>query len=168
MAYCTKCGVQAQDGTQFCSSCGTAIQPTEAVVEQKEPLQENGVIQKETKQENDAEKNKGMAIIAYILFFIPLLTGDYKNSPFVKFHTNQGTILFLFSVALGITTNILLAILRAVLFNVYTWGIFGIFTTIINALWIVPTVLMVIGIINAVNERTKTLPIIGDKLTIIK
>ena len=31
-----------------------------------------------------------MAIIAYILFFVPLLTGDRKKSPFVKFHTNQG------------------------------------------------------------------------------
>ena len=155
MSYCTKCGTQAQDGTEFCSSCGTAIQVTKN--NQKEPI-----------KNKDADNNKGMAVIAYILFFIPLLTGDYKKSEFVKFHTNQGTVLFIFSIALGLATNILLAILRAVMFNIYTWGILGIFTTIINGLWIIPTVLMVIGILNAVNDRTKQLPIIGDKLTIIK
>lgn len=31
------------------------------------------------------EKNIGMAVVAYILFFIPLLT-DAKNDPFVKYH----------------------------------------------------------------------------------
>ena len=119
-------------------------------------------------QNNDAEANKGMAVIAYILFFIPLLTGDYKKSQFVKYHTNQGTILFIASVALGIVINILSAILRAALWNIFTWGIYGLFSTVLNALWIVPTVLMILGIINAVNGVTKPLPIIGDKLTIIK
>jgi len=157
MLYCTNCGTQTQDEAEFCSSCGTARTPTEAII-----------YRKGSAQENDIEKNKGMAVIAYILFFIPLLTGDYKKSPFVKFHTNQGTILFIFSIALGLGTNILLAILRALMFNIYTWGILGIFTIIINALWIVPTVLMIIGIINAVNNRTKSLPLIGDKLTIIR
>jgi len=42
----------------------------------------------------DVEQNKGMAIIAYILFFIPILTGDHKKSRFVMYHTNQGLVLF--------------------------------------------------------------------------
>ena len=41
-----------------------------------------------------AGHNTGMAVLAYILFFIPLLT-DAKNDPFVKFHVKQGLVLFL-------------------------------------------------------------------------
>jgi len=119
-------------------------------------------------QASDAEANKGMAVLAYILFFVPLLTGDYKKSPFVKYHTNQGTILFIASVALGVVINILTAIFRAVFWNWFTWGIYGILSTMLNALWIVPTVLMILGIVNVVNGKEKPLPIIGDKLTIIK
>ena len=119
-------------------------------------------------QASDTEANKGMAVLAYILFFVPLLTGDYKKSPFVKYHTNQGTILFIASVALGVVINILTAIFRAVFWNWFTWGIYGILSTMLNALWIVPTVLMILGIVNVVNGKEKPLPIIGDKLTIIK
>ncbi|GAF91940.1 unnamed protein product, partial [marine sediment metagenome] len=45
------------------------------------------------------EKNTGMAIVAYILFFIPLLT-DAKNDPFVKYHVKQGLSLFLVAVVI--------------------------------------------------------------------
>ena len=40
-------------------------------------------------------KNITMAIIAYILFFVPLLTGDAKKDAFVKYHVKQGLTLFL-------------------------------------------------------------------------
>jgi len=119
-------------------------------------------------QNNDAEANKGMAVIAYILFFVPLLTGDYKKSPFVKYHTNQGTILFIASVALGIVISIVSAILRAIFWNLFTFGIYGILSIVLNALWIVPTVFMILGIVNAVNGKEKPLPVIGEMFTIIK
>ena len=45
----------------------------------------------------DVEKNKVMAVLAYFIFFLPLLT-DAKDSPFAKFHANQGLLLLLFSV----------------------------------------------------------------------
>jgi uncharacterized membrane protein len=46
----------------------------------------------------EKEKNIGMAVIAYILFFIPLLT-NAKDDPFVKYHVKQGLALFLLGVA---------------------------------------------------------------------
>ena len=157
MNFCSKCGIQLQEGTQYCPSCGTAV-----VASSAQPNQHAA------KQGSDAEMNKGMAIIAYILFFIPLLTGDYKKSEFVKYHTNQGTILFIATIALGVGINILQAILRAILFNVYAWALYGVFNTVLSTLWFVPTVLLILGVINAVNGKTKPLPIIGDKFTIIK
>jgi uncharacterized membrane protein len=154
MAFCSKCGTQVQDGVAFCPSCGGAIGATPAQQPQQAPA-------------NDAEANKVMAILAYILFFIPLLTGDHKKSPFVKFHTNQGTVLFIAALAYSVVLNIIRAILRGILWNGYTWGIWGLISTLFSLLGLVPLILVVIGIINAVNGRTKELPVIG-KFKIIK
>jgi len=179
MAYCIKCGQQSQDGAQFCLSCGAAIPvaPAQHRTHQAHSQQHNGhhhngqhnnVHHNTSKPHSDAEANKGMAIIAYFLFFIPLLTGEYRKSPFVKYHTNQGTILFIFSASLAIAINILLAILRALFLNLFLWGLFGVFSVILNALWLVPTIFLILGIINAANGSIKPLPLIGDKFTIIK
>jgi uncharacterized membrane protein len=158
MSICQKCGTQVQDGVKFCPSCGAATGEahTQPQTQQPETLS------------NDAEANKTMAILAYILFFIPLITGAHKTSPFVKYHTNQGTILFIFAVAWGVVMNIALAILRAIFLHNYTWRIYSLLATVMNILWLVPTILCVLGILDAVNGRTKPLPVIGDKFTIIK
>ena len=130
-----------EDGVKFCPSCGASVagKSTEPGELQADP--------------DDAEQNKGMAVVAYILFFVPLLTGDHNKSPFVKYHTNQGTVLFLFSVGGWIVSSILAII------------IIGIFLGIVVS--IVSLIFLVIGIINAVNGRMKPLPLIG-KFTIIK
>ena len=46
------------------------------------------------------EKNTTMAAIAYIVFFIPLLTED-RNDPFIKYHVKQGMVLFVAWCAAG-------------------------------------------------------------------
>ena len=53
----------------------------------------------------DVQNNKVMGILAYfgILFLIPLLAA--KDSQYARFHTNQGIVLFIFSVALNIIGN---------------------------------------------------------------
>ena len=120
----------------------------------------------------DAQDNKTMAWLSYILFFIPLLTGAHKTSPFVRFHANQGTVLFIASAALSIVFGILSSIITAILTaSIATWGaaltIASIFGFIWLALGIVVTIFAVVGIINAVNGRMKPLPVIG-KIKIIK
>ena len=53
----------------------------------------------------DAEKNKVMAIVGYILpilFFVPLLSEESKKSPFAKFHANQQLNLLLAAIAVNI------------------------------------------------------------------
>ena len=114
----------------------------------------------------DAQDNKVMAVLAYLLFFVPLLTGAHKTSRFARYHTNQGTVLFLFMLAWGIVYWILTAILAAVLFNPYTllsggWGAYGIVPLILGFLWIIPAVFAVVGIINAATGKMKPLPLIG-------
>ena len=101
----------------------------------------------------DAEDNKIMGILAYlgILFLVPYLAA--KESPFAKFHANQGCVLFLAEIALGFLGFILAFIP------------FGGYISYI--LYLGGVVLMIIGIINALNGEMKELPVIG-KFTILK
>ena len=88
------------------------------------------------------KKNTGMAVVAYILFFVPLLT-DAKNDPFVKFHVKQGFLIFL--------SWVITAIIGFLPFA-------GFITWILN---IAVICLFVIGIMNALKGEEKQLPVIG-------
>jgi len=90
------------------------------------------------------EKNTGMAVIAYILFFIPLLT-EAKKDPFVKYHVKQGLVLFIGWVVVAIIDSIL------------PWQFWMIGRLLDIGLFI----LMVLGIMNAVGGNQKPLPVIG-------
>lgn len=90
------------------------------------------------------EKNSGMAIVAYIIFFIPLLT-EAKNDPFVKYHVKQGLLLCIGWVIVGVINSIL------------PWQ-FGIISQLLN---IFLFVLMILGIMNAAKGEQKPLPLVG-------
>jgi uncharacterized membrane protein len=84
-----------------------------------------------------------MAIVAYILFFVPLLT-ESKNDAFVMFHVKQSLVLLLCWIALAIVGMI---------------PVIGFFAGLLQlALFI----LWIIGILNAINGAEKELPIIGQ------
>ncbi len=97
----------------------------------------------EQNQSQSSQKNTGMAIVAYILFFVPLLT-DAKNDPFVKYHVKQGLVLFIsyFVVAFVSVIPVL--------------GIIG------WLLHLVLLVLLIMGIMNAAKGEQKPLPVIGQ------
>jgi uncharacterized membrane protein len=97
----------------------------------------------EEKTNKNKEKNVGMAVVAYIVFFVPLLS-EAKDDPFVKFHTHQGFVLFVGAVAINIIPFIM-----PFLFPVTILGQFGII------------ILAIIGIMNALNGKKEPLPIIG-------
>ena len=109
----------------------------------------------------DAEQGKVMAVFAYvgILCLIPLLTGDYKKSPFVKYHLNQGLVLFIADIAW-----IFVSFILDFIFSGFFGFLFGLVRFVVSAGVIV---LIILGIINALNGRMKPLPLIGN-ITIIK
>ncbi len=88
--------------------------------------------------------NTLMAVLAYILFFIPLLT-DAKNDPFVKFHVKQGLILFIACLASGIIVRM----------PVIGWMLMVPLNLFLFILWI-------IGVLNALGGKQKHLPLIGQ------
>ena len=109
----------------------------------KEEAQKPSKVSKE-----EIEKNKGMAIVAWFIFFVPLLT-DAKDSKFVKFHVNQSLLFVLASAVVGVAGMIL---------TIVTLGLFGLFMPL---LWIGMLVLWIIGLMSAINGEMKRLPLIG-------
>lgn len=106
-----------------------------------------------TTGQSDVEKNKVMAVLAYIgiLVLVPLLAA--KDSPFARYHANQGLVLFLFEIALGIVGNVLT-------FSLALSGLWFLLM-LMPLLWLVTLVLAIIGIVNAVNGEMKPLPVLG-------
>lgn len=90
------------------------------------------------------EKNVGMAVVAYILFFVPLLT-DAKDDPFVKYHVKQGLVLFI----------------TAMVINIFSWGILPVMI-FAQLLQVGIIILAILGIINAVHGKKEPLPLIGQ------
>jgi uncharacterized membrane protein len=103
--------------------------------------------------DKDAQDNKIFGVLAYfgILFLVPLFAA--KESPFARYHANQGAILFI----LEIIVYIVAIILAFVPFG----GIIALL------LYLAITVLAILGIINAAKGEKKELPLIG-KFQIIK
>ena len=153
MLTCKQCGTQVEDGVMNCTNCGA---PIESPVQQNQPIDLSEKFNElnntaDTTSEYDAqdiEKNKVMALLAYIIFLIPLLAA--KDSKFARFHTNQGLVLFLG----GIIASVVAVI------PVIGWIVAPIAGLVI-------TVLAIIGILNALNGRAKELPVIG-KFKILK
>lgn len=102
----------------------------------------------------DVNQNKVFAILAYfgILFFLPLVC--CKDSPYGKFHANQGLLIFLLEIALTIAGIVL--------------GFLPIIGGLIS--WLLRVgllVLAILGIVSASRGEMKPLPLIGG-ITIIK
>lgn len=106
----------------------------------------------------DVQNNKVMGILAYfgILFLIPLLAA--KDSQYARFHTNQGIVLFIFSVALNIIGNGISFVI-----SVTSFGILSFVGTLITGLiGLVCLAFAIVGIVNACSGEPKKLPIIGS------
>ncbi len=153
MTYCSKCSTTIEDGVMFCPVCGEAVVKPAASSENVQNTAENTITNainkfNDTKDETenfssaDIEKNKIMAVLAYVIFLIPLLAA--KDSPFARFHTNQGLVLFIGAILSSVVAAI----------PIIGWIISPILAVIV-------TVLAVIGIINALKGIAKELPIIG-------
>jgi uncharacterized membrane protein len=110
----------------------------------------------------DAEKNKVFGILAYlgILFLVPLLAA--KDSPFAKYHANQGLVLFIVWIVIAVA----LSILDVVLLMILPSGL-SFIVSILSLVYLGLLVLAILGIINAAAGKCVPLPVIGG-ITLIK
>jgi uncharacterized membrane protein len=100
-------------------------------------------------EDQDVQNNKVYGVLAYIIFFIPLLAA--KDSKFAMYHANQGLLLFLLYLALNI-------VLRVIPF--ISW-------ILLPFVGLFCLVLAILGIVNAAKGEKKPLPLIGH-LSILK
>jgi uncharacterized membrane protein len=103
----------------------------------------------------DAEANKIFGILAYlgILCLVPVIAA--KDSPFGKYHANQGLVLFLLEVVIAIALYIINLVVLTVMPVLYM------IPAILGFVWIAPIVLLFYGIINAAAGKCVPLPVIG-------
>ena len=109
----------------------------------------------------DAEDNKIMAILAYlwILVLVPILAA--KESPFARYHANQGLILVITVIAV----YIVFFILQIALAITGLWWIISLLSVVV---YLGLLILTILGIVNAVKGECKPLPLIGELFTILK
>ncbi|MDR0743419.1 MAG: zinc ribbon domain-containing protein, partial [Tannerella sp.] len=109
----------------------------------------------------DVQDNKIMAILAYlgILVLVPIFAA--KESPFARFHANQGPVLLIASIAYSIVVWIITGVLAVISLRLALIG------TLLSLVSFVFVVLAIIGIVNAAKGEAKELPIIG-KFSILK
>ncbi len=156
MAFCRNCGKEIEETVKFCPYCGVDV-----TAPQEEPKTEPKVdienimnTPEEQVDAQDAADNKWLALIGYIglLFLVPMLAAP--NSKFARFHANQSIVLFIAGIILGVATTMVGWI------PLVGW----LFAAVAGVL---PTVFMILGMVNAFNGKAKELPIIG-KYRILK
>lgn len=91
----------------------------------------------------DIEKNKTMAGLAYLIFFLPLIV--CPDSKFGRFHANQSLMLFIISIAGSILLSII-PILGWLLMFPFGIAVF---------------VFAILGLMNGLNGAAKELPLFG-------
>ena len=160
MAFCNQCGTQLADGTTFCSACGASQAAAQQNAAPAQSAYTPGA--QAAPALDDAQQNKAMGILAYlgILVLVPLFAAP--NSPFARYHANQGLVLAIAEIAYGILVGIL-----TTLFWSISWTFGSIMSTIFSLVWLGFLALVIIGIMNAAKGEKKPLPLIGG-ITIIK
>ena len=114
----------------------------------------NDLNTEQTFNQPEVDKNKPLAIIAYILpilFFLPIL-GD-SNSTYCKFHANQSLTWLIALVALSIVRIILAFI-----------PVLGILCNLV--IWLAIVAMFVIYIIGAAKGKAYRMPFVGSLLKV--
>lgn len=166
MSSCKNCGSNIPEGANNCPNCGAPVDKVadavnnaaNAIGEQYKKIE--GADTTASYDPNDLKNNKVIFALSYlwILFFLPLVCCPESKAG--KFHANQGLLVLIFGVIIGVVSTIIGAIFGLVPFG---W----IVTTIVSSvLGLANFVLTIIGIVNALNEKVVELPIIG-KINII-
>lgn len=156
MKYCKSCGNPIDDNAKFCAVCGKKDESAErksngSVIDDAVNRFTNTADTTADYSVDDINDNRIMAILAYIglLVLVPLLAA--KNSPFARFHANQGLLLLILELISSFVASIIPWI---------GWLVGALLSVLCFALFI-------LGLINAVKGNAKELPLIG-KFRILK
>lgn len=145
--FCSSCGKEIDESSQFCNACGAPQTPGqgENSGQYVPPPQADGPTTTfEAFSNDDIEKNKVVSALAYLIFFLPLIA--CPESGFGRFHANQGLLLLI----VGVAGNTILSIIPII-----GWVIIPFFS-------IATLAFAIIGFVNAINGNAKELPLFGQ------
>ncbi|MBQ1950561.1 MAG: zinc-ribbon domain-containing protein [Clostridia bacterium] len=147
MAFCSHCGAPLGDDQNFCATCGTSVNAPQPEQPAAPPVDPNTL----NFDPADIAQAKPTAWLAYfgILFLVPLLA--CKNSPYARFHANQGLALFILDLAWTILCETVIEMLDITLLS-----------TLAELVGLVFLALAIVGIVQVCQGRAKKLPIIGN------
>ncbi len=114
--------------------------------------------------EAEIQDGKMMAILAYIIFLVPLLAA--RDKKFAMFHTEQALVLIIAWVVIYIGFTILSIILSKIS-TALSCGV-GIISILI---WVAYLIFWILGLMSAIQGKVKELPFIGQygaKLNLVK
>lgn len=158
MKYCESCGAKIEGNSKICPVCGAKLNLNDSEKKAQTQTRIEEAFNNFTNTANttadfspeDIANNKLMSVIAYlgVLVMIPLFIA--RESPYARYHTNQGLVLFLFSL-----------LSYAAGFIPYIGWIIGAVISTFDLL------LLIVGVLNAIKGEAKELPIIG-KIKILK
>ena len=155
MAFCSKCGKQIPDGQTLCDQCAA---------EQNSGNSSPQAGREETDRFDavDIQNNKAMAVLSYIGIFVLIPVFAAKQSPYARYHANQGVLLFLAEVIWIVFCSILGAVLGLLnVFGPLFWILSGVVNTILGILSLVFLAMAIYGIVNAATGKAKPLPVLG-------
>lgn len=109
----------------------------------------------------DIQENKGMAFLAYLgpLVLVPMFAA--KESEYARFHTNQGLVLCIASVAYSFVCSMVDAVVLALGWRLYLISVMLRFAGLLFP------VLELAGLVNVSKGAAKELPLIG-KIRLVK
>ena len=163
MAFCPVCGEKVADSAVSCPKCGAPLgeqakaqNNTQKAVNDFVNNLNNTADYSSQMDPTDAENNKVMAILAYIgvLVFVPIFAAP--ESKFARYHANQGLTLFIVELFYGV----IMTVLTHTVGNIPVAG--KLILAICGLFGIAFVILMIFGIVNAVNGKAKDLPVIGN------
>lgn len=181
MAFCTRCGTQLDEDARFCRSCGAATNGADARQTQQNNSTQWDFASKIQGLNNttdstadfdpaDIEKNKGMAILAYLSWLVLIPIFAAKDSKFARYHVNQGLVLAIAEIVWWAVQGVVLGIVKSIFVIAFGYSLLGVYSLIailfglLNLLFLA---MAIIGIVNVANGRAKELPVIG-KIKLIK
>ena len=156
MPFCYKCGNFEEEGRTYCRKCGEPmhVEKKDDAQKARDAFEQFTDTPDSTAQytQADIDANKKFGILAYLGFLVLIPLFAAKDSPYARFHTNQGLVLFLTYSAWEVTSYVL------------HWTVWFASWTIDladAAVAIAYIALVVIGIINAAKRRARELPLLG-------
>ena len=112
----------------------------------------------------EIEQGKGMAILAWIFWIIPLLAARDKR--FAMFHTQQALVLWII-IVIGIIAIVILTTILGLIADVLAF--IGIILWILLLIFF--AIFWIIGLLSAVQGKAKELPLVGqygEKFNLVK